>query len=748
MPAESQAGQAPTPSRPKTSTESSYKPSEHTRIATSVTPSSKHTILHRHMDDQRTERRGESSVEVTPPRAQRSLIRSPSAESRADDSERVIAALRQEVDALKKAAQDMSTAKDRPRKNFHKSEQGKFGASRSAHYEDWAESPSIKEKAISSAETSVTVREMRRKDGRSDKDVGGPHDRSSLPPIVPKKKLRRGEQGAVWKALDLISSSPFTDAIESAELPERFTAPRLEIYNGRTDPVAHIDHYHHRMALWRYKDPLIQMAEVFVGRFITNSRRSRGLDKLMVIRLGTNESLKDYSARFWETYNDINGCAEDTALQAFKLGLPPSTGLRQSLTKCPPTTLKKLMDRVERFVRVEEDGGNTNAVVSEVPVSPPISRPQARTTQTPKARSAPTSYAAPSFKAFQMVFKEPIHRLLDKIKGKPFFVWPSKLIGDPEVRNQNLYCFYHRDKGHLTENCHKYKAHLEQLVTAGHLSDYVDSNPTGSKARGTGTNRSGTQGPAPAGVIHVIHNPACTSILPTSFRSDMQKASHLRRSYGIVDYAHLVSTSCSGAPVSSAHQVVSFSDEDLADVQMPHNDPLVITLRFGDYDVQRVLVDQGSFAEIMYKGLYEKLGLKEADLANFTTPVFGFTVIRGSSPYNAIVGRDWLHRMKAVPSTLHQKLRFPTEEGVMEVNGDQAPAAVAEELAADDFAVEKDPEKVYFDPSEPEFYFLIGTNLSMDDRQGLVTLLMEFREVFAWSVYEAPGVCRHRRKIF
>uniref|UniRef100_A0A2N9IKR9 Reverse transcriptase domain-containing protein n=1 Tax=Fagus sylvatica TaxID=28930 RepID=A0A2N9IKR9_FAGSY len=744
---------------------------------------------HKHMDDQRTEGRGEGSVEVTHHRVQRSLIQSSSAESRADDSERVIAALRQEVDALKKAAQDMSTAKDRPRKNFHKSEQGDSGASRSAHHEGWAESPSVKEKAISSAETSVTLREMRRKDGRLDKKVGEPRNKSSLPPTVPKKKVRRGEQGAVWKALDLISSSPFTDAIESAELPERFTAPRLETYNGRTDPVAHIDHYHHRMALWRYKDPLMcrifpsslgevalrwfnqlergsigswsQMAEVFVGRFITNSRRSRGLDTLMVIRLGTNESLKDYSARFWETYNDIDACAEDTALQAFKLGLPPSTGLRQSLTKRPPTTLKKLMDRVERFVRVEEDGGNTNAVVSEVPVSPPISRPQARTTQTPKARSAPTSYAAPSYKAFQTVFKEPIHRLLEKIKGKPFFVWPSKLIGDPEVRNQNLYCFYHRDKGHMTENCHKYKALLEQLVAAGHLSDYVESTPTVSKARGTGTNRSGTQGPAPAGVIHVIHNPVCTSVLPTSFRSDMQKASHLRRSYGIMDYAHLVSTSCSGAPISSAHQVVSFSDEDLADVQMPHNDPLVITLRFGDYDVQRVLVDQGSFAEIMYKGLYEKLGLKEADLANFTTPVFGFTgestvpmgkttlpvlagpislqtefiVIRGSSPYNAIVGRDWLHRMKAVPSTLHQKLRFPTEEGVMEVNGDQAPAAVTEKLAA-----EKDPEKVYFDPSEPEFYFLIGTNLSVDDRQGLITLLMGFRDVFAWSVYEAPRV--------
>uniref|UniRef100_A0A2N9GNU9 Uncharacterized protein n=1 Tax=Fagus sylvatica TaxID=28930 RepID=A0A2N9GNU9_FAGSY len=706
------------------------------------------------MDDQRTKWHGESSMEVTPHRAQKSLVQSPSSESRADDNERVIAALRQE-----------------------------------------AESPSLKGKAINSADSSVTIRETRRRDGCSDKGMSERRDRSALPPVVPKKKVRRGEQGAVWKALDLISSSPFSDEIELAELPERFTAPRLEIYNGRTDPVAHIDHYHHRMALWRYKDPLMcrifpsSLGEVALRWFNQLERGTIGSWSQMA------ESLKDYSAKFWETYNDIDGYAEDTALQAFKLGLPPSTGLRQSLTKRPPTTLKKLMDRVERFVRVEEDGGNTNTMISEAPIPlapvPPFSsRSQGRTSQAPKSSSVPTSYAPPSCKAFQTVFKEPIHRLLDKIKGKPFFVWPSKLIGDPAVWNQNLYCFYHRDRGHLTENCHKNKAHLEQLVTARHLSDYVDLNSTGSRARGTTSNRSGTQGLAPAGVIHVIHNPSCTSILPTSFRSDIQKASHLRWSFGIVDYAHLVSTSCSGTSGSSKHQVVSFSDEDLADVQMPHNDPLVITLRFGDYDIQRVLVDQGSFAEIMYKGLYEKLGLKEADLTSFTTPVFGFTgestipmgktmlpilagpfslqtefiVIRGSSPYNAIVGRDWLHHMRAVPSTLHKKLRFPTEDRLMEVNDDQvtakqcvlgaitkkgpedeyptkallqlqAPVAVTEEIVA-----EKDPEKVYFDPFEPEFYFLIGTNLSLGDRQELIALLMEFREVFAWSVYEAPRV--------
>ncbi len=91
-----------------------------------------------------------------------------------------------------------------------------------------------------------------------------------------------------------------------------------------------------------------------------------------------------------------------------------------------------------------------------------------------------------------------------------------------------------------------------------------------------------------------------------------------------MDYAHLVSTSCSENPGSSDHRVISFSDEDLTDVQMPHSDPLVITLRIGNYDVKRVLIDQGSFAEVMYKGLYEQLSLKEVDLDDFSSPVFGF----------------------------------------------------------------------------------------------------------------------------
>ncbi len=60
-----------------------------------------------------------------------------------------------------------------------------------------------------------------------------------------------------------------------------------------------------------------------------------------------------------------------------------------------------------------------------------------------------------------------------------------------------------------------------------------------------------------------------------------------------------------------------------------------------------------------------------AGLINLQTE---FIVVKASSPYNAIMGRDWLHRMREIPSTLHQKLRFLTKDGIMVLNGDQVTA--------------------------------------------------------------------------
>ena len=407
---------------------------------------------------------------------------------------------------------------------------------------------------------------------------------------------------------------------------------------------------------------------------------------------------KDYSTRFWETYNDIDGCGEEMAVRIFKLGLPPGTGLRQSLTKHPALTLGKLMHKIDQFIQVEEDGGGTTSVQTVAQPKVIAPRPSAWPSNTAKNQSNLSNFTAPSFQAFQTVFKELICKLMEKIKRKPFFVWPKKLLGNPALRDEKLYCTFHKDTGHMTENCHMLKTHLEQLASTGHLDQYIATNLTRKREPSQTVWQPDSSSVPSAGVIHVSHNPLCSTISSVSYRSGIQKAAHLRKSFSIIDSVHL-------APICSVNggakeQIISFSNSDLKDVQLPHNDPLVITLRIGNYDVQRVLIDQGSFAEVMYQDLYTKLGLREAELTSFISPIFGFSgeptvplektvlpvlavpiklqmefiVVKASSPYNAIMGRDWLHKMRAIPSTLHQKLRFPTKEGIMELNGDQVVA--------------------------------------------------------------------------
>ena len=146
--------------------------------------------------------------------------------------------------------------------------------------------------------------------------------------------------------------------------------------------------------------------------------------------------------------------------------------------------------------------------------------------------------------------------------------------------------------------------------------------------------------------------------------------------------------------------VLGFSDEDKIGTIQPHDNALVITLRIGGYDVKRVMVDQGSATEIMYPDLYKRLNLKFKDLMPYSSPLVSFKgkvvipkgqirlpvqtgpkvvevdfiVVDAYSPYTAIVARPWLHTLEAVSSTLHQKVKYPSEGQVKEILGDQSVA--------------------------------------------------------------------------
>ena len=144
--------------------------------------------------------------------------------------------------------------------------------------------------------------------------------------------------------------------------------------------------------------------------------------------------------------------------------------------------------------------------------------------------------------------------------------------------------------------------------------------------------------------------------------------------------------------------VLGFSNEDKIETIQPHEDALVVTLKIEGYDVKRVLVDQGSAIEIMYLDLYKGLSLKPEDLMAYDSPLVSFegkTVIPRSqirlpiqtnsevvevdfimvdaySPYTAIVARPWLHALRAVSSTLHQKVKHLSKVQVKEIVGSQS----------------------------------------------------------------------------
>ena len=54
-------------------------------------------------------------------------------------------------------------------------------------------------------------------------------------------------------------------------------------------------------------------------------------------------------------FNEINGDFDEVAVKTFKVGLPSEHNLRKSLTGKPVTNLRQLMDRVDKYKRIEDD---------------------------------------------------------------------------------------------------------------------------------------------------------------------------------------------------------------------------------------------------------------------------------------------------------------------------------------------------------------------------------------------------------
>ena len=210
-------------------------------------------------------------------------------------------------------------------------------------------------------------------------------------------------------------------------------------------------------------DSFKKLTQSFGARFITCSWVPLPLGSLLSMSMWDGETLKAYSDRYWEVFNEIDGSYDDVAISTFKVGLPAKHDLRKSFTGKPVTNVRLLMDRIDKYRRIEEDQLQRKGKAKVIPQERRDSRSDRIQNNWPR-RDFVGQFGFANAQAVNVVFQEPVQKVLEKVRNEPFFKWLNKMAGDPVNRNQNLYCHYHQDHGHTTEDCRNLWDHLEQLV--------------------------------------------------------------------------------------------------------------------------------------------------------------------------------------------------------------------------------------------------------------------------------------------
>ncbi|GFZ02308.1 hypothetical protein Acr_15g0009160 [Actinidia rufa] len=362
----------------------------------------------------------------------------------------------------------------------------------------------------------------------------------------------------VQRRTDLRYQTPFSHEIKVMDPLKKFVSPRFTLYDGKTDPRSHVSHVRQMMALWNHMDALMcrvfpsslgdlglkwfdklsavsienfyQLTESFVGRFVINTKAPKAVGSLLTLKKGKNESIRNYSKRYWETYNEIEECSEQMVVASYKLGLAP--GDRQA---------EKTEDKVgheEASIKKRKDGPNPYDTGANG--------------GNPKRRNQ-------HWKCFY--YGEKDHKIENCRALKAFL---EQLVRD----------------GHLKEFVDNEK------TRAGAIETETDTGPD----RGRNEIEEAMDAEDEdlrLGTIHMIGGLSDPD-LENKVQSEIRM---IRQMHEVLLVQTLPKRT---KLIEVKRECVTFSKADLERVQHPHSDPLVVQLKIGGYDVKRILVDTGS----------------------------------------------------------------------------------------------------------------------------------------------------------
>ncbi|GFY95696.1 hypothetical protein Acr_11g0000020 [Actinidia rufa] len=502
-----------------------------------------------------------------------------------------------------------------------------------------APSPSLRERS-SSSESSQTRSRVRR--GRSPRrgDHTQARDKSTSQRIqdldARLDAINTGTNAPVTVDTLVRQTDPsFTERVLGARISSKFKLPtQLGIYEEKTDRMDHLDSYKSLMSLQGCSDEVMckafsatlkgparswfrklspgtidsfgELSRLFVANFMSCRNRQKNASHLFTVHQKETESLKDPS--------------DKVIIMAMIEGLRPGP-LFDSLSKNVPETLSALKSKADKYIAAEElaeakrrrrgkddhkrkePDTRRNDYREETRYKRPDRDPKRLNNRRPRTPPRRPEFILPPLNAL-------VAQVLSEIKHEEFVKWPGKIKTDPQKRNRNKYCEFHRDHGHNTEDCFQLKEQIADLIKRDYLRKYVTDRPLpNSPERRYGDNR------PTAGNIQTIHGGFRSGGYSTSSRKR-----HARSAFRLAEEEiYNLSSPCVGD-----QPPITFSNDDLRGLHLPHDDALV-----------------------------------------------DFIVVDCPSPYNAILGRPTLGGIKAITSTYHLKMKFPTLTGIGEVKGDQ-----------------------------------------------------------------------------
>uniref|UniRef100_A0A2N9IT33 Uncharacterized protein n=1 Tax=Fagus sylvatica TaxID=28930 RepID=A0A2N9IT33_FAGSY len=517
------------------------------------------------------------------------------------------------------------------------------------------------------------------------------------------------------------------------EMKSQFKVPQLETFDGFKDPLDYLDSFRTIMRLHGVSDEIMcrtfptnlrgsartwfnqletgsidtfaQLSRAFIDNFIGGRRSVRPANYLLNIRQREGESLRSYVQRFNKEAVQIDEPNEYVALTAFNAGLLKGDFLFQ-LCKDPPKSMSELMYEAQKFINAEDAFQARDEFLSRKRKEPEdrrfdSSRNKSSRQDYPKAERKNISSSnrreerPSSFTPLNMS----IDQVLLQIQDNPDIQWPGKLRSDPTKRSKDLYCRFHRDHGHTTEDCFALKQQIEALIRQGKLGKFVRQDKTEVRHEPRPPRQDENkdrQEDRPRDIIGEIRT--IVGGLASGGASRSSRKAYARQAHNILV------TQRSRKSLKMDDQVISFSEDDARNIHHPHDDALVVTLTIAGFLTRRVLVDNGSSADIIYLPAYQQMKIDKEQLKPIDIPLVGFTgdkvkplgvvslvieagtyprqvrtsveflVVDCPSAYNVIIGRPTLNKLRAVTSTYHLLVRFPTEHGIGELKGDQATA--------------------------------------------------------------------------